>query len=117
MFGLVFLSHNIRIQSAFNRLDLQRFVLQPSISIWNAKARQSILCSYIGTVYLLTSTVFLPLFASIADVFGRHLALQISLFFFMVGSAISTGSHNMPTMLAGRGVAGAGAAGLLAVRH
>ncbi|CAL1706889.1 unnamed protein product [Somion occarium] len=83
----------VHIASAFNRLDLQ---------------------SYIGTVYLLTSTVFLPLFASIADVFGRHLALQISLFFFMVGSAISTGSHNMPTMLAGRGVAGAGAAGLLA---
>ena len=33
----------------------------------------------------------------------------------MLGSAISTGAHNMPTMLAGRGVAGAGAAGLLAV--
>lgn len=33
----------------------------------------------------------------------------------MVGSAISTGSQNMPTMLAGRGVAGIGAAGLLAV--
>lgn len=71
--------------------------------------------SYIGTVYLLTSTVFLPLFASFADVFGRYIALQISLFLFMLGSAISTGAHNMPTMLAGRGVAGAGAAGLLAV--
>lgn len=34
----------------------------------------------------------------------------------MIGSAISTGSHNMATMLAGRGVAGIGAAGLLAVR-
>ena len=34
----------------------------------------------------------------------------------MVGSAISTGSENMATMLAGRGVAGIGAAGLLAVR-
>lgn len=34
----------------------------------------------------------------------------------MVGSAISTGSQNMATMLAGRGVARIGAAGLLAVR-
>ncbi|KAK7692752.1 hypothetical protein QCA50_004385 [Cerrena zonata] len=84
----------VHIASIFNRLDLQ---------------------SYIGTVYLLTSTVFLPLFASFADVFGRHWTLQISLLFFIVGSAISTGSMNMPTMLAGRGVAGIGAAGLLAV--
>ena len=72
--------------------------------------------SYIGTVYLLTSTVFLPLFASFADIFGRHWTLQLALLFFMVGSAISTGAHNMATMLAGRGIAGVGAAGLLAVR-
>ncbi len=81
-------------QSVFNRLDLQ---------------------SYIGTVYLLTSTVFLPLFASLADVWGRHWALQLSLILFAIGSAISTGSHNMATMLAGRGVAGIGAAGMLSV--
>lgn len=43
------------------------------------------------------------------------MALQLGLLFFMVGSAISTGSENMATMLAGRGVAGIGAAGLLAV--
>ncbi|KAI0769721.1 major facilitator superfamily domain-containing protein [Trametes elegans] len=84
----------VHIASIFNRLDLQ---------------------SYIGTVYLLTSTVFLPLFASLADVWGRHAALQLSLFLFAVGSAISTGSHNMPTMLAGRGVAGIGAAGMSAI--
>ncbi len=71
--------------------------------------------SYIGTIYLLTSTVFLPPFGSLADIFGRHVALQVSLLIFMIGSAISTGSQNMATMLAGRGVAGIGAAGLLAV--
>lgn len=71
--------------------------------------------SYVGTVYLLTSTVFLPLFASLADVWGRHWALQLSLAFFMVGSAISTGSHSMATMLVGRGIAGIGSAGMMAV--
>ncbi|PSR81138.1 hypothetical protein PHLCEN_2v6473 [Hermanssonia centrifuga] len=84
----------VHIASVFNRLDLQ---------------------SYIGTIYLLTSTVFLPPFGSLADIFGRHVALQVSLLIFMIGSAISTGSQNMATMLAGRGVAGIGAAGLLAV--
>ncbi|KAI0058080.1 MFS general substrate transporter [Artomyces pyxidatus] len=82
------------IASVFNRLDLQ---------------------SYIGTVYLLTSTVFLPFFGSVADIYGRHFALQASIFFFLVGSAISTGAMNMPTMLVGRGIAGIGAAGMLTV--
>ncbi|KAH9858829.1 MFS general substrate transporter [Lenzites betulinus] len=84
----------VHIASVFNRLDLQ---------------------SYIGTVYLLTSTVFLPLFASLADVWGRHWSLQVALFFFAIGSAISTGSQNMATMLAGRGVAGIGSAGMLSI--
>lgn len=82
------------IASVFHRLDLQ---------------------SYIGTAYLLTSTVFLPLFASVADIYGRQWALQMSLAFFIVGSAISTGAVSMIMMIMGRGIAGIGAAGLLAV--
>lgn len=72
-------------------------------------------CSYIGTSYLLTSTVFLPFFAAVADVYGRHFGLQISLLLFLIGSALSTGAVNMAMVLAGRGIAGIGAAGLLTV--
>ncbi|KAI5119616.1 hypothetical protein M0805_007880 [Coniferiporia weirii] len=82
------------IASAFNRLDLQ---------------------SYVGTLYLLTSTVFLPLFASFADVYGRHWSMQLSILLFLIGSALSTAAQNMPMMLAGRGVSGIGAAGFLTV--
>jgi MFS family permease len=64
---------------------------------------------------LLTSTVFLPFFATLADMYGRHAALQVSLVFFLVGSAISTGGQSMPMVLAGRGIAGIGAAGLTTV--
>jgi MFS family permease len=42
------------IASSFNRLDLQ---------------------AWIGTSFILTVTAFLPLFANIADVFGRFWAL------------------------------------------
>jgi MFS family permease len=63
----------------------------------------------------LTSTVFLPLYASFADLFGRHAAIQTALLLFLIGSALSTGAQNMPMMLAGRGVAGIGAAGLLTI--
>ncbi|KAF9227389.1 MFS general substrate transporter [Gyrodon lividus] len=85
---------------------------QPHIaSVFNALSLQS----YIGTAYLLSSTVFLPLFASLADVFGRYPGLQISLLFFLIGSAISTGAVNMTMMLLGRGISGIGAAGLLTI--
>ncbi|KAG8778278.1 hypothetical protein FRC15_010888 [Serendipita sp. 397] len=82
------------IASIFDRLDLQ---------------------SYIGTSYVLGSTVFLPIGASLADVFGRYITMQFFLFFFLVGSAISTGANNMPALLVGRGLAGVGSAGLLGV--
>ncbi|KAG9052257.1 hypothetical protein FS842_010240, partial [Serendipita sp. 407] len=82
------------IASIFNRLDLQ---------------------SYIGTSYVLGSTVFLPIGASLADVFGRYPTMQFFLFLFLVGSAISTGANNMPALLVGRGISGVGSAGLLGV--
>jgi MFS family permease len=60
--------------------------------------------------------VFLPVYAALADAFGRHWALQTSLVWFLFGSALSTGAKNMEMMLAGRGIAGIGAAGSLSVR-
>lgn len=85
---------------------------QPRIaSVFNALTLQS----YIGTSYLLASTIFLPFFASIADIYGRHFGLQLSLLLFLVGSAFSTGAFNMTMLLVGRGIAGIGAAGLLTI--
>ncbi|KAG8948255.1 hypothetical protein FRC04_009893 [Tulasnella sp. 424] len=82
------------IASDFNRLELQ---------------------SWIGTSFLLTSTVFLPIFGSIADILGRHWALQVAVWTFLVGSAVCTGAQSMISLLAGRGIAGIGAAGLVSV--
>ena len=58
---------------------------------------------------------FVPLFASIADVYGRHPAIQSALALFFVGSALSTGAANIPMLLVGRGISGIGVAGLLTV--
>ncbi|KDQ08494.1 hypothetical protein BOTBODRAFT_118640 [Botryobasidium botryosum FD-172 SS1] len=71
--------------------------------------------SWIGTSYILASTVFLPVYASVTDIFGRHWALQQALLIFLVGSAICTGAQNMPMLLTGRGIAGVGAAGMVTV--
>ena len=40
---------------------------------------------------------------------------QVGLVIFLIGSALSTGSQNIAMMLAGRGIAGVGAAALLTV--
>ncbi|KIM24430.1 hypothetical protein M408DRAFT_75936 [Serendipita vermifera MAFF 305830] len=82
------------VVSVFNRLDLQ---------------------SYIGTAYVLGSTVFLPIWASLADIFGRFWAMEVSLVIFLVGAAMSTGATNMPVLLVGRGISGVGAAGILSI--
>ncbi|KAG2159213.1 MFS general substrate transporter [Suillus bovinus] len=80
-----------------------------------AQPRIAVSVIYIGTSYLLASTVFLPFFASISDIYGLHFGLQLSLLFFLVGSAFSTGAVNMTMLLVGRGIAGIGSAGLLTI--
>ena len=96
--------------------------------VWTNKGRLNIgdtlfdtserhLHSYIGTIYILASTVSVPVWASCAGIFGRYWTIQSSLVIFIFGSALSTGAINMPMMLAGRGIAGVGAAGLLIVSH
>jgi len=100
-------------QSVFNALDLQRYASLDYDNVCCIDVSPSL--SYIGTSYLLASTVFLFFFASIADIYGRHFGLQLSLLFFLVGSAISAGAVTMTMVLVGRGVAGIGAAGFLAV--
>ncbi len=75
----------------------------------------ALITSYIGTVYTLTASVFLPVYAPFARTFGNHFALQTALFLFILGSALCTGAQNIEMVLAGRGIAGIGAAGLLAV--
>lgn len=71
--------------------------------------------SYIGASYLLGSTAFILPFGALADIYGRHTSVQISLVFFILGSAISTGAQNIGMMLAGRGIAGVGAGGMTSV--
>ncbi|KAG8852017.1 hypothetical protein FRB96_008935 [Tulasnella sp. 330] len=83
-----------RIASSFNRLDLQ---------------------SWIGTSYILTSTIFIPVFGSLSDSLGRHDAVQVGLAFFVVGSAICTGAQSLSMLLVGRGISGIGAAGIISV--
>jgi hypothetical protein len=57
---------------------------------------------------------FLPLWAQLADIFGRHPAAQAAIVVMMVGSAICTGAptSTFGILLFGRALQGVGAAGV-----
>lgn len=67
-----------------------------------------------GTGFLLTATVFQPIFASLSDIFGRKPVLCVASVLFGVGAvlaAIATGT--MTLLLVGRAVQGVGGGGIM----
>ncbi|KAK4918943.1 hypothetical protein LTR49_013415 [Elasticomyces elasticus] len=67
-----------------------------------------------ATSFLLTSTVFQPVFGSFSDIFGRKPMILISLFCFGLGAILAAVAHgSMALMLVGRSVQGVGGGGVL----
>ena len=71
--------------------------------------------NWIITAFNLTSSASLPLFAQLADIFGRHATLQLALLIITIGSALCTGSPTsaFPLLLLGRALQGVGSAGII----
>src|SRR5437868_9883504 len=70
--------------------------------------------SWVVTAYILTSTVSVPLWGKISDLYGRKRIFQSAILIFLVGSALSGLSQNMGQLIAFRALQGVGAGGLLA---
>lgn len=64
------------------------------------------------TAFTLTSTAFIPVFSQLSDAFGRHSALQLSLWLLNIGSVLCAAAPNWPVLLLGRGLQGVGTAGI-----
>jgi len=71
--------------------------------------------SWVVTAYLLTSTVSVPLFGKISDLYGRKPLFQLAIVVFVVGSAACGVAQTMGQLIAFRAVQGAGAGGLIAL--
>ncbi|KAF9431386.1 hypothetical protein BGZ76_000374 [Entomortierella beljakovae] len=71
--------------------------------------------SWLGTAYLMTSTAFQPLYGKFSDIFGRKMTMLFANVVFLGGSAISGWATSMTMLIIGRGVAGIGAGGLMAM--
>lgn len=69
--------------------------------------------SWVFSAYLLTSTVTVPLWGKLSDLYGRRLFYQIAVAIFLVGSVLSGMSQSMTQLIAARALQGLGAGGLV----
>jgi EmrB/QacA subfamily drug resistance transporter len=69
--------------------------------------------SWVFSAYLLTSTVSVPIWGKLSDLYGRRIFYQIAIAIFMIGSVLSGMSQSMPQLIAARALQGLGAGGLV----
>jgi len=71
--------------------------------------------SWIVTAYLLTSTVSIPLYGKLSDLYGRRLMYQAAIAIFLAGSIMSGLAGGMLHLIVARGLQGIGGGGLMAM--
>ncbi len=69
--------------------------------------------SWVFSAYLLTSTVSIPLWGKLSDLYGRRRFYLWCIGVFLVGSALSGAAQTMPQLILFRALQGFGAGGLL----
>jgi EmrB/QacA subfamily drug resistance transporter len=69
--------------------------------------------SWIVTAYLLATTIVVPLYGKLGDLFGRRAVLQAAVVIFLIGSALCGIAQNLPELIAFRIVQGLGGGGLM----
>src|SRR6478672_6954055 len=67
------------------------------------------------TIYLLTSTITVPFWGKLSDIYGRKPIFMIGITIFLVGSALSGLSQSMAMLIVFRGIQGVGAGSLFPV--
>src|SRR5919197_6708012 len=68
--------------------------------------------SWVFTAYMLSSTVTVPLYGKLGDVYGRKPLFLFAIVLFLAGSALCGVAQNMTQLVIFRGVQGLGAGGL-----
>jgi len=71
--------------------------------------------SWVVTAYLLTSTISVPLYGKISDLYGRKNIFQAAIVIFLVGSVLSGLAQNMGMLIGFRALQGLGGGGLIAL--
>ena len=70
---------------------------------------------WVVTIYLLTSTISVPFWGKLSDLYGRKPIFMIGIVIFLIGSALSGLSQNMAKLILFRGIQGIGAGALFPI--
>jgi len=70
------------------------------------------LIAWITIIYLLTSTVTIPIYGKLSDLFGRKPIFLFGIVVFLIGSILSGAAQSMTQLVIFRGLQGIGAGGL-----
>ncbi len=70
---------------------------------------------WVFSIYMLASTVVMPVFGGLSDRLGRRGPFVAAIIIFCAGSLVAGAATSMPVLVAGRGVQGVGAGGILAL--
>jgi EmrB/QacA subfamily drug resistance transporter len=71
--------------------------------------------TWVSTAYLLTSTVTVPIYGKLSDIFGRKPIFLFGVVIFLIGSALSGASQSMDQLIAFRAFQGIGAGALMPI--
>ena len=73
------------------------------------------LYTWVVTIYLLASTVTVPIYGKLSDMYGRKPLLLIGVSLFLIGSALAGLSQNIEQLIIFRGIQGLGAGALFPI--
>jgi MFS family permease len=73
------------------------------------------LYAWVFSIYLLTSTVAMPIYGRLADIYGRRRILLTGISVFLTGACLCAFAHSMPQLIVARAIQGLGAAGLIPI--
>ena len=69
--------------------------------------------SWVFTAYMLASTITVPIYGKLSDIFGRRKMYLLGIFIFILGSALSGLSHSMLQLILFRALQGIGGGALM----
>jgi EmrB/QacA subfamily drug resistance transporter len=71
--------------------------------------------AWVVTAYLLASTVSIPLYGKLSDMYGRRIFFIGGMVIFLIGSALAGTSQDMTQLIIYRGIQGLGAGGMMPI--
>src|SRR5947209_1138897 len=71
--------------------------------------------AWVVTAYLLASTVSIPIWGKLSDIYGRRTFFILGMIIFLIGSALAGTSQNMTELIIYRGIQGLGAGAMMPI--